>query len=203
MAKTGWIIGGGVALFIGISLYSGYNGLVSADENVGQTYSQVQNQMQRQADLLPNLAETVKGYASHENDTFTQIASARSALTAVAKLDPRELSKDPELQKKLIEAQTEMSQTMVKLNSIKENYPELKAAPLFQNLMVSIEGSTNRVAEARRQNQLAVQTFNKSVRSLPTVIYAGAMGFSAKPYFEAADSAKVAPKLDLSYKKDK
>ena len=205
MAKTGLIVGGVVAGFIGffaLSISGTYNNAVNLDEKVGQSYSQVQVVMQRQADLIPNLVETVKGYTSHENETLAKISEARSGLTAAAKLDPREVANNPELQKQLIEAQAQASAAMVKLNAIKENYPELKAAPLFNNLMVEMTGSTNRVADARRKSQLTVEEFNKTVRHFPGNIILSAFGFSVKPYYKADEDAQKAPKISFE-KKDK
>ncbi len=184
-SKTGVIITLAVAGVLVLGGFSSYNSMVNDDENVNQTYSQVQTSMQRMADLLPNLVQVVKGYASHEKDTLEGVAAARSGLTAVAKLNPADLAKNPELQKQLIEAQTNMASAMVKVSVLGERYPDLKAAPLFQNLMVETTGSVNRIADARRKNQLAINEYNKSVRSVPRIIYANALGFGPKPYFEA------------------
>ena len=183
----------GVVLFIGGWVVGTANGLVSRDEAVGQSYAQVQNVMQRQADLIPNLVETVKGYASHERQTLTAVIDARSKLSAVAKMDPAALANNPELQKQLIEAQTGMNQAMLNIGVLREQYPNLKADQQFTALMASLEGSINRITVERKKNQQAVQDYNVTVRKFPGMLIAGWLGYSLKPYFAASDAAQSAP----------
>lgn len=182
-------------LLIGLWLWSATNGLVAADENVGQSYAQVQNVMQRQADLIPNLVETVKGYAAHESKTLTAVTEARSKLSSVAKMDPAALANDPALQKQLIEAQAQMSTAMLSLNAVKEAYPQLQANDNFKQLMASLEGSQNRITTERRKNQQAVQSYNVYVRSFPASYVASAQGYKSKPYFAANDAAQSVPQV--------
>lgn len=191
-----WIIGTIVAVVL-VVCAGRYNSLVNMDQNIDQTYSQVQILMQSQSDKIPALVQVVKGYASHEKETFDSIATARAQLTAVAKIDPRELANNAELQKKVIEAQAQMNQAMVKLNMVRENYPQLQAAPMFNNLMAEIAGMQNRIVVARRDNQLAVMRYNKTVKSFPSVLYASAIGFGPKPYFQAETNAQSMPQINF------
>lgn len=197
MSKTAIVLSaiGGVFLLGLLWLWSATNGLVTADETVGQSYAQVQNVMQRQADLIPNLVETVKGYAAHESKTLTAVTEARSKLSAVAKMDPAALANDPALQKQLVEAQAQMQQSMLSLNAVREAYPQLQANENFKSLMASLEGSQNRITTERRKNQLAVQSYNIYVRSFPASMVASSQGYRTKPYFAANDDAQVAPKV--------
>lgn len=196
MKALAWI---GAILFVPVAIvltYWGvYNGLVSADENVRQTYAQVQNVMQRQADLIPNLVETVKGYAAHENKTLIQVTEARSKLSAVARMDPEKLASNPDLQKQLIEAQNAAQQAMISLNAVREAYPQLQANQNFQTLMAELSGSQNRISVERRRNQLAVQDYNVRTRTMISGYVARQNGFQVKPYFEATETAQTAPQV--------
>lgn len=197
----GFLLGIGVVLLPPIiavvSYWSMYNGLITADETVHETYAQVQNVMQRQADLIPNLVETVKGYANFESKTLTQVTEARSKLSAVARMDPDKLAANPELQKQLIEAQNATQQAMVSLNAMKEAYPQLQANQNFQSLMAELSGSQNRITVERRRNQLVVQAYNVKTRSMLSGLVAKQLGFEAKPYFAATDTAQTAPKVSF------
>lgn len=183
---------------LALYMMNSYNGLVGLQNNVEQSYSQVQNVLQRQADLLPNLVETVKGYAGHESETFKAVTQARSQLQEAAKLNPLDVKNDPKLQEKIIEAQASMNQAMVKLQMTREAYPELKADRLFSNLMAEITGSQNRITVERRTNQLVVQEYNTAVQTFPRVIFANVFGYKPYPYFKAADSAQSAPKINFT-----
>jgi len=193
--KMKWGISVAVAIILALFAMAKYNTFVGLEEKVNQTYSQVQNVMQRQADLIPNLVETVKGYAAHENKTFTMVAEARSKLTAVGKMDPAKLANDPELQKKLIEAQQAANQAMISLNAVKEAYPQLQANENFKSLMAELAGSQNRITVERMANQKAVQEYNQTVRVVPGALVAGLFGFKTKPYFQADDGAQKAPQV--------
>jgi len=190
-------IGFGIIGLLAIFGIVNYNSMVSLDENINQTYSQVQNVMQRQADLIPNLVESVKGYAKHESETLTKVTEARSKLSAVSKLSPEQLAKDPELQKKLIEAQTSLNQAAISLNIVKEAYPQLQANDNFKYLMNELSGSQNRITVERRKNQLAVEQYNKAVRTFPRVVFAKTFGFENRPYFSASDNAQTTPKVNF------
>lgn len=193
----GFLIGIGTLLLLPLiavlTYWSLYNGLITSDEGVRQSYAQVQNVMQRQSDLIPNLVEAVKGYAAHESKTLTQVTEARSKLSSVARMDPDKLAANPELQKQLVEAQAAAQQAMVSLNAVKEAYPQLQANQNFQTLMSELSGSQNRIAVERRKSQLAVQAYNIKTRSAVSGFVAQRHGFEAKPYFEALATAQTTP----------
>ena len=191
--KTGLIVAGVLAGFVALWSVGSYNGMVGLDENVNQTYAQVQNVLQRQAELIPNLVETVKGYAAHESGTFQKVTEARNQIAAVAKVDPRELANNPDLQRQVIDAQKEIGQALVRLTATREAYPDLKANTQFTTLMAELAGSINRVTVERRKNQIAVQEYNQAVRVFPRVVFASLFGFKTKPYYEAAASSQTAP----------
>lgn len=191
--KTGLIVAGVLAGFVALWSVGSYNSLVGTEERVNQSYAQVQNVLQRQAELIPNLVETVKGYAAHESGTFQKVTEARNQIAAVAKVDPRELANNPELQRQVIDAQKEIGQALVRLTATREAYPELKANTQFAFLMTEMAGSINRVSVERRKNQIAVQEYNQAVRVFPRVVFASIFGFKAKPYYEAAATSQTAP----------
>lgn len=171
-----------------ISLLSGacgYNRLVSEEEAVDQAWSEVENQLQRRNDLVPNLVETVKGYAAHEKEIFTQIAESRAKLGGARTVEEK------------IGAANELSGALSRLLLIVERYPDLKANQNFIRLQDELAGTENRIAVARRRYNEAVKAFNTSVRKFPTLIIARIFGFSKKPYFEAPEEAKAVPKVDF------
>ncbi|MGR4927322.1 LemA family protein [Bradyrhizobium sp. CAR08] len=185
----------GVVVLVGLWALTSFNGFVRMDENVQNSYAQVQNVMQRQADLIPNLVETAKAYAGHENKTLVGVAEARSKLSTVAKMDPDKLAKDPDLQKQLIEAQQTMQKSVVELNMVREAYPQLQANENFRALMSELSGSVNRIAVERMRNQQTVRDYNAAVRTLPRSLLASAGGFTPKPYFQASDTAQGTPQV--------
>lgn len=168
-----------------------YNDMFKVDQTRLNGMSQVQVQLQRTADLIPNLMNVVDRYAGFEKDTFKEVAEARSGLTALAKMDPKDLANKPELQKQVVEAQTQMGQAMVKVNVLSEKYPELKANGMFKDLMVEMTGSINRITDARRKVQNTIQDYNTAVGQFPRVFYAGFMGFPTRPFFEAEKDAQT------------
>jgi LemA protein len=194
MSGKMWALVGAVTV-LGLWALSSVNGLIGLDQSVQLSYAQVQNVMQRQADLIPNLVETAKGYAGHENKTLVGISEARSKLSAVAKMDPEKLAKDPELQKQLIEAQNGMKNSLIELNAVREAYPQLQANSNFQTLMAELAGSQNRITVERRRNQQVVQEYNRAVLVFPRRILASLGGFTPKPYFQASDAAQSAPQI--------
>jgi LemA protein len=194
MSGKMWVLVGAVAV-LGLWALSSVNGLIGLDQSVQLSYAQVQNVMQRQADLIPNLVETAKGYAGHENKTLVGISEARSKLSAVAKMDPEKLATDPDLQKQLIEAQNGMKNSLIELNAVREAYPQLQANSNFQTLMAELAGSQNRITVERRRNQQVVQEYNRAVLVFPRRILASLGGFTPKPYFQASDAAQSAPQI--------
>lgn len=190
---TLWIVVGVVVLLC-LGACNSYNGMVGKQEAATTAFSNVEAACQRRADLLPNLAKTVKAYAKHENETFKEVAAARSAASQI-KIDPENLT--PEKLAQFQKAQGDITTALGKLMAISESYPELKASQNFQDLQVQIEGSENRVNYAREKYNSAVQDYNMSVRRFPNVIFAGIFGFDRMAKFEADKSAEKAPDLDI------
>ena len=187
-------------LFVAVVMgYSSFNGFVSKDEEVMQTYAQVQNVLSRQAQIVPNLVKVTERYAKHENSTLVGLSEARNAVAKsnITNIDPREIANNPELQKKLYDSQATMTAALVNFRSTTEAYPELKADKLFSELNAEIVGSQNRVTVERRRNQIAIQDYNNSVRRLPGKFVAMLTGFDPYPYYRAADSEQNAPVVEF------
>lgn len=184
MNKTLMIIIAVVVIFAGI-IMSGYNSLVSMNENVNGKWSQVENQLQRRNDLIPNLVNTVKGYAAHESDVFKAVSDARAKLGGAKTV--AETS----------QANGELSSALSRLLMIAENYPDLKANTNFLQLQDELAGTENRIAVARKDYNDTVQQYNAQIKSVPTVLYAGLLGFHARDYFKADAGAKTAPKVQF------
>lgn len=169
-----------------------YNGLVKQQESVNTGWSNVENQYQRRVDLIPNLVETVKGYAAHERETFEAVVEARSKATSI-KVDPENLT--PEQLKEFQDAQGAVGSALGRLIAIAENYPDLKANENFKELQAQLEGTENRIAVARRDFNEVAKGYNTKLRSFPTNIIAGLFNFDARPYFEAAEGSDKAPQV--------
>jgi LemA protein len=170
----------------------GYNSLQRQDEEVKAAWSEVQNQYQRRADLVPNLVATVKGAAKFEQDTLTQVIEARSNATAT-KIDPESLN-NPEAFKKFEQAQNQLSGALSRLLVVVERYPELKANQNFQNLQAQLEGTENRITVARKRYIEQVAEYNTSVRSFPTNLTAKfLLGLTVRPTFTAEEGAQKPP----------
>lgn len=176
-----------IAAFL-IFAFSSYNGLVAAEENVNSKWSQVENQLQRRADLIPNLVETVKGYAAHEEEIFTEVTKAREKLISAGSVAEK------------AQADAELTSALSRLLAIVENYPTLKADANFRQLADELAGTENRIAVARMDYNNAVQRYNSRIRSFPTSIIARIMGFEKKEYFKAEEGAYEVPKVDFSGK---
>lgn len=171
---------------------SAYNSMVGEQEKATTALANVQSAYQRRADLIPNLVEVVKGYASHEKETFESVVAARSKATSIT-LDPSNIT--PEKLKEFQQAQGELGSALGKLIAIQENYPELKANENFRDLQVQLEGTENRINEARNKFNAAVQNYNVVIRSFPKNILAGVFGFAKMDKFEADADAQSAPKV--------
>lgn len=169
-----------------------YNGMVSNQEAATKAWADVQSAYQRRADLIPNLVETVKGYAKHEQETFQNVVEARTKATQVT-VDPANLT--PEKLQEFQAAQSELSTALGKLLAIREAYPDLKANENFKDLQVQLEGTENRINEARNKFNTAVQTYNTGIRSFPNNIFAGLFGFNRMDKFEADAAAQKAPEV--------
>lgn len=184
-----------VALVMTASLSScNYNSLVEKQQTVDQTWAQVENQYQRRADLIPNLVNTVKGYASHESETLTKVTEARAKATSIT-IDADNLNE--ETLAKYQEAQGELSQALKSLLAVTEAYPDLKANENFMNLQTQLEGTENRIATERGRYTDVVKEYNVAVKRFPANIWAGVFGFSAKPQFQADAEAATAPKVQF------
>ena len=176
MKKSIIIILAVVAILV-IWAISVYNGLVTIDENVSGQWANVETQYQRRADLIPNLVNTVKGYATHEKETLEGVVAARSQATQI-KVDAADL-------------------TLGKLLAITENYPDLKANQNFLELQAQLEGTENRINVARKNFNDAAQAYNTNIRRFPKNIFAGMFGFDKKAYFEAEEGSEKAPKVEF------
>ena len=177
---------------IAIWLISSYNGMVKMEEEVSSAWSNVENQYQRRADLIPNLVNVVKGYASHEKETFEAVVSARSKATQIT-VDPENLT--PEKLQEYQKAQGEVGATLGRLLAITESYPELKANENFKELQAQLEGPENRISVERRNFNEIARTYNSAIRAFPRSIIAGMFGFEKRPYFEAEEGANKAPEV--------
>ncbi len=171
-----------------------YNGLVSAEEQVESAWAQVENQYQRRADLVPNLVATVKGYAAHEQETLEGVIEARAKATQIT-IDPANATADQLAAFQA--AQGELSQALGRLLAVAENYPDLKANENFRDLQQQLEGTENRIAVARQLFNDEARNFNTKVRRFPNNIIASMCGFEKKPYFEAEEGARTAPKVEF------
>ena len=189
-----------VVAVVGFALYQffggNYNKMVAMDEEVRSQWGQVENVYQRRLDLIPNLVETVKGYAKHESKVFTDIAEARSKAGGVMKVSEDVLN-DPAAFKRFQQAQGELGSALQRLLVVTENYPELKANESFMELQNQLEGTENRITVERKRFNDVVKTYNTFIRQFPRSIVANMAGFRAKAYFEAADGAEKAPQVSF------
>ncbi len=173
----------------------GYNTMQVKDEAVTAAWSEVQNQYQRRADLVPNLVNVVKGYAKHEEQVLTEVTQARANVAGL-KVD-KEVLEDPVLFQKYQEAQGQLTGALSRLIAVSENYPDLKANEQFRDLQVQLEGTENRIAVARNRYITTVQDYNAYVRQFPQVMTAKVIGMHTKPNFSAEQSAQSAPKVSF------
>ena len=173
---------------------SAYNGLVKMDESVNTAWSNVENQYQRRADLIPNLVSTVKGYAAHEKETLEAVLAARSKATQMT-IDADNLTTEKlqEYQK----AQGEIGAALGRLLAITEAYPDLKANENFKELQAQLEGTENRISVERNKFNEVARSYNTSIRTFPKTIIAGMCGFDKRPYFEAEEGANIAPEVQF------
>jgi LemA protein len=180
-----------IAIVWGIT---GYNGLVGMDEGVQTKWADVETQYQRRADLIPNLVNTVKGYAAHESETLQAVVEARAKATSV-NIDPTNMSAEQiaNFQK----AQDGVSSALGRLLVTVEKYPDLKANENFKELQAQLEGTENRISVARRDYNEAARKYNTSLRSFPKNILAGMFGFEKKAYFEAQEGSEQAPTVQF------
>lgn len=186
--KKGTIIGlviGAVIIISILATMSSYNGFVTKSEDVDKAYSQIENQLQRRNDLIPNLVSTVQGYAAHENEVFTKIAEARSAMLSAK--TPSEKA----------EADVQVTTALRGLLGYTENYPELKADKQFTQLMDELAGTENRLSVERKNYNEITTEYNKKVKKVPGALVANIFGFDEKELFKAEEGAKEVPKVDF------
>ncbi len=193
--KKSWIIII-ILVVLGLLLFSSirgtYNNLVDMEESISEKWSQVENVYQRRADLIPNLVNTVKGYAEHEQQTLTQVTEARSRATSV-NVDAGNLNAGSIQQ--FQQAQEGLTQALSRLLLVVERYPELKANQNFLELQAQLEGTENRIAVERQKFNQAVKMYNSYIRKFPQTIWASIFGFERKAYFEAQEGAEKAPEV--------
>ena len=189
MKKWIWI---GVVAVVAIFFYATYNGFVNREEGLKSAWSNVETQYQRRADLIPNLVNTVKGYAAHETQTLNEVTEARARATSIH-LSADDLT--PERLAQFQRAQAEVRSALGRLIAVSESYPDLKANQNFLELQAQLEGTENRIAVARKDFNAAAQQYNVSVRRFPANLVARMFGFGQKPYFESAEGAAAAPQV--------
>jgi LemA protein len=174
------------ALIMVVPIFATYNKIVGLDEQIKASWAEIENQLQRRSDLIPNLVNTVKGYASHEKEVFTQIADARSKL-AGAKTVPEK-----------IQAAGALDSALGRLLAIAENYPQLKANESFNRLMDELAGTENRIAVSRMRYNESIRDYNMVIRKIPGKMIAGMFGFQEQAaYFKAEEKAKETPKVEF------
>jgi LemA protein len=200
------IISLGVVAVVVLVLLGGgcstYNSMVTAEENVAQSWAAVENQYQRRADLVPNLVETVKGYAKHESETYETVTKARAGLSdaynAVNEASGTEASQSQDASTQYLQAQDQLKSALnVYVNAVKEAYPELKANEQFLNLQAQLEGTENRISTERKRYTEVVNEYNIKIKRFPAYIVANLCGFDAKPQFKAEEGAQKAPKIEF------
>ena len=184
----------GVVLVLFFWFKNGYNSMVKEQEGVQTAWSQVENVYQRRADLIPNLVNTVKGYAAHESQTLEGVVNARAKATQLT-VDPENLT--PEKLAAYQEAQGELGAALGKLHAIQENYPDLKANENFLALQSQLEGTENRISTERMKFNEAAKRYNVLIRVFPKSIIASLFGFEKMPYFQAKEGADVAPAVEF------
>lgn len=182
-----------VVMMLGLSSCN-YNSLVEKQQTVDQQWAEVENQYQRRADLIPNLVATVKGYASHEQETFERVTEARAKATSI-NISAEDLNE--ETLEKFQNAQNELQSALKSLLAVSEAYPDLKANENFKDLQTQLEGTENRIATARGRYTESVRDYNTAIKKFPTTIYAGWFGFEQKPQFKASEGASEAPKVEF------
>ena len=198
---TSRIVSALVAVLACVSLSScDYNSLVEQEQTVEQAWAQVENQYQRRADLIPNLVNTVKGYATHESETLQSVTNARAGLTEAYNkanaLPADQATASEESLQQYQQAQNDLKGALdIYVNAVREAYPDLKANQNFINLQTQLEGTENRISTERMRYTEAVKNFNTAIKKFPTVIYAGWFGFEEKPQFKAEEGANKVPEI--------
>jgi len=189
-----------IAVVIGMMVMGKYNTLVKLDQGVNQSWAQVQNVYQRRADLIPNLVNTVQGAANFEKSTIVAVTEARASVGRV-QINANQAPASAEQLQQFQAAQGELGNALSRLLVVAERYPELKANANFQQLQAQLEGTENRISVERGNFNQTVQAYNTAVRSFPTVLFAGMLGFPPKPFFNAQPGADKAPTVNFDFGK--
>jgi LemA protein len=190
-----------IAVLLVVLLIGGcgiYNRLVGLKQQVDRSWADVQNVYQRRADLIPNLVRTVEGAANFEKTTLTDVIQARQQVTKV-QVDPNVAPTDPQTLQRFQQMQDQLSNSLSRLLVVVERYPELKANANFQELQAQLEGTENRITVERRKFNETVQSYNTAVQTMPTVLFAGLLGFAPRPYFTAREGAEEAPQVNFNF----
>ena len=182
---TGVVILVIIAIILGSWIVRSRNGIITLDEDINAAWSEIDNQLQRRADLIPNLVNTVKGYAKQEESIFTEVANARSRLAGAGSVAETG------------EAYNELQGALSRLLVVVENYPDLKSDTQFTQLMDELAGTENRIAVARKRYNDQVRRYNTRVRTFPGSMFANSMGFEQREYFEIDESARTAPAVNF------
>lgn len=183
-----------VVLFLFSSIKGSYNGMVQKSESVDTQWANVENVFQRRADLIPNLVNTVKGYADFEKETLTSVIEARAKATSVT-IDPSNLT--PQTMAQFQSSQGQLSSALSKLMVVVERYPDLKANQGFLDLQAQLEGTENRISTERRKFNEVAKDYNTFIQLFPKNIWAGIFNFEKKPYFEASEGADIVPSVEF------
>lgn len=192
MKHKGLIIGAVILVILFIGGCSSYNSMIEKEMTVEEAWANVENQYQRRADLIPNLVNTVKGYASHESTTLQNVIDARAKATSIT-IDADNLNE--ETLAKYQQAQGELSAALKSLLAVSEAYPDLKANTNFLDLQTQLEGTENRISTERKRYTEAVKEYNTKIKKFPGNIFAGIFGFDTKPQFKAEEGAEKAPEV--------
>ncbi|MCL1822176.1 MAG: LemA family protein [Prolixibacteraceae bacterium] len=194
MKKSAWIIIIVFVAILGISCVRSYNNLVSLDVAVEAQWAQVENVYQRRADLIPNLVATVKGYATHEQETLNGVIEARSKASSVH-IDPSNMT--PEALQQFSQAQDGLTSALSRLMVVVERYPDLKANQNFMDLQAQLEGTENRITVERMKFNEETKSYNTAIKHFPAIIMAKIFGFNERAFFEAQPGAQTAPKVEF------
>jgi len=189
-----------VLLMFGGMYVSSKNQMVAKNETIKSNFAEVDNNMKRRADLIPNLVSTVSGAANFEKSTLTEITEARASVGHV-KINPNAAPTDPAKLAEFDRAQSQLGSALSRLLVVVERYPDLKATANFRDLQAQLEGTENRISVERRDFNQAVQSYNTAIKSFPAVFYAGVLGFSVRPYFNATPGAETPPKVQFDFGK--
>lgn len=176
----------GLVILIIAPFIGSYNKLVTLEQSVIRSEGDIETNLQRRSDLIPNLVNTVKGYASQEQEIFTEIANARAKLGGAGNVEER------------ANADAQLSSALSRLLVVVENYPDLKSSQNFRDLTVELEGTENRINIARQKYNKSVETYNTAIKRFPTAIVAGVFRFTPKEYYKASEGAKEVPKVDFT-----